>query len=161
MTCEPPTHLFIFPQGFVKCMDGESEQKVKPWSLQGLIVWETEVGVWSLQEELNFFLEAGKHNCREVSGTVCEVCHWWFWLLPKVGVQEETPREQVSCYALRSKELSKYFSSLILLGKMKQQWLKNWTTPKNTQGFSVKFPERMCPKGGVYALGVRADERRS
>lgn len=76
MTCEPPTHLFIFPQGFVKCMDGESEQKVKPWSLQGLIVWETEVGVWSLQEELNFFLEAGKHNCREVSGTVCEVCHW-------------------------------------------------------------------------------------
>ena len=38
---------------------------------------ETEIGVWSLQEELNF-LEEGKYNCREVSGSAYEVSHQWF-----------------------------------------------------------------------------------
>lgn len=57
---------------------------------------ETEIGVWSIQDSLNFFMEEWKHNCREVNGSVWEVCSQRLWPLPSVGVQEVTPREQVS-----------------------------------------------------------------
>lgn len=64
-----------------------------------------------------------KNNCRQVSGRLHEVYHQGFWPLPKLwGVQEETSRNQAAGYSWRSKGLSKYFSSLILLGKTKQQF---------------------------------------